>query len=216
MASSQQNDFDKILETLEFKILSNVLKPRERLIEREIMEEYGVSRGTVRKILKELSFRNLVNHQSNRGAIVSEPTPKEVEDVYHTRMLLESHAIDFVVANIKPARLKKIENHQKAFEKALKEENVRGLFHHNRAFHQAMFDACGNSIVTELIDQLRKRSRVWFHYFRASSDQREYSVRDHLEMIEALNSKDTEWLKKINERHLITGYESYKKFMILM
>ena len=93
MTASRQNNFERVLEILEFKILSSVLKPRERLIERELMEEYGISRGTVRKILKELAVKTLVNHISNRGAVVAEPTTKEVEDIYHTRVLLESYAI---------------------------------------------------------------------------------------------------------------------------
>ena len=117
MTSPQQSDFERILDILEFKILSNALKPRERLIERELMEAYGINKGTVRKILKELAVKNLINHISNRGAVVAEPTPKEVEDIYHTRVLLESYAIEFVVANMNRAILKKIEAHEIAFEK---------------------------------------------------------------------------------------------------
>ncbi len=216
MAPPRQNDFEKTLEILEFKILSSVLKPRERLIERELMEEYKISRGTVRKVLKELTVKNLINHVSNRGAVVAEPTPKEVDDIYHTRVLVESYAIEFVVANMNASILKKIEAHELAFEKSLKEEYLRGIFQYNRMFHQAIFETCGNKIISEMIDQLRKRSRVWFHYIRGSAQHREYSIRDHLEIIDCLRSKDTERLKKLNENHLTTGYKSYKEYMIVI
>ena len=93
MASSQNNDFEKVLEHIEFKIFTNIWRPRERLIEREVMEEYGISRGTVRKILKELAFKHLIKHSTNKGAVVAEPTRKEVDDIYKTRVLLESYAI---------------------------------------------------------------------------------------------------------------------------
>jgi DNA-binding GntR family transcriptional regulator len=216
MTSSQQNNFERVLEILEFKILSSVLKPRERLIERELMEEYGISRGTVRKILKELAVKNLINHISNRGAVVAEPTPKEVEDIYHTRVLLENYAIEFVVANMNRAILKKIKAHEIAFEKALKEKNLRGILNYNRLFHQAIFGVCGNTIVSEMIDQLRNRSRIWYHYIRGNDQHRENSIKDHIVMIDCLRSKNVVKLKAINESHLTTGYKSYKEHLIII
>ena len=123
MNLSQKNDFERILEILEYKILSGVLNPKERLIERELTEEYKISTGTVRKILKELTVKNLIHHISNRGAVVAAPTQKELEDIYHTRVLLENHAIKFVVTNINTVQLKKIEEHESNFEKKLKEKN---------------------------------------------------------------------------------------------
>jgi DNA-binding GntR family transcriptional regulator len=216
MTSSQQNDFENILEILEFKILSSSLKPRERLIERELMEAYGINKGTVRKILKELTVKNLIKHMSNRGAVVTEPTPEEVEDIYHTRVLLESYAIEFVVANMNSTSLKSIELYEIAFEKSLEKENLRGIFQYNRMFHQAIFGVCGNKIVSEMIDQLRNRSRIWFHYIRSSPQHRKKSVKDHLAMIECLRSKDLAKLKSLNKSHLTVGFKAYKKHMIIL
>jgi DNA-binding GntR family transcriptional regulator len=216
MASPQQSDFERILDILEFKILSNALKPRERLIERELMEAYGINKGTVRKILKELTVKNLIKHMSNRGAVVTEPTPEEVEDIYHTRVLLESYAIEFVVANMNSTTLKKIEDYEIAFEKSLKEDYIRGIFQYNRKFHQAIFGVCGNKIVSEMIDQLRNRSRIWFHYIRSSPLHRKNSVNDHLAMIECLRHKDAVKLKSLNKSHLTVGFKAYKKHMIIL
>jgi len=216
MATSQKNDFERVLEILEFRILSSVLKPRERLIERELIEEYKISRGTVRKILKELVVKNLINHTSNRGAVVAEPTPKEVEDIYRTRLVLESYAIDFVIVNINDSIIEQVESHERAFEKALEEENLRGILAYNRSFHRAIFDKCENQIIPEITDQLRSRSRAWYRYIAGSSIHRENSVRDHLQIIECLRTRDTQRLKKINESHLTAGYENYKENLILI
>ncbi|MCF6246279.1 MAG: GntR family transcriptional regulator [Desulfobacula sp.] len=209
MTSSQKNNFERVLEILEYKIISGILKPRERLIERELTEEYKITTGTVRNILKELTVKNLINHMSNRGAVVAEPTPKEVEDIYHTRVLLESYAIGFVVANMDKIQLKKVVAHETAFEKYSKEKNLRGILNHNRLFHQSMFEVCGNQIASDLIDQLRNRSRIWYHYIRGNAQHRENSIKDHLSMIDCLGSKDASKLKEINTRHLTVGYTNY-------
>ena len=210
MAMSQNREFDKVLEHIEFKIFSKILRPKERLIEREIMEEYQISRDTVRKILKELSFKHLIKHSANKGSVVAEPTRAEVDDIYQTRILLESYAIDFVTSNIEDAGLEKIKSYELDFEKSLEEENLRGLFMYNRLFHGAIFETCNNHVVSEMIDQLRKRSHIWYNYFAGNPQHRKMSIKEHNIMIECLERRDATKLKKVNKKHLSRGYNSYK------
>ena len=211
MASSQNNDFEKVLEHIEFKIFSNIWRPRQRLIEREVIEEYGISRGTVRKILKELAFKHLIKHSTNRGAAVAEPTEKEVDDIFKTRVLLESYAIDFVVTNVQNPALEKIKSYELKFEKSLKDENLRGLFTYNRLFHGTIFETCNNNVVSEMIDQLRKRSHIWYNYFAGNPQHRKNSVKEHNLMIECLQKRDAAKLKTVNKKHLTRGYKNYKE-----
>ena len=215
MTLPQKNDFERILEILEYKILSGVLNPRERLIEKELTKEYKISTGTVRKILKELAIQKFIVHIPNRGAVVAAPTQKEVEDIYHTRVLLEDYAIEFVLANMDPSQLKKIEAHGKNFEKKLKEKNLRGILNSNRLFHQSIFEVCGNKIISEMINQLRNRSRTWYHYISGNAKHLEDSVKDHIVMIECLHSKNKAKLKKINKKHLSIAHKIYKKETII-
>jgi DNA-binding GntR family transcriptional regulator len=211
MTMDTPTDYSRALELIEFKIFTNELKPRERLIERELIEEYGISRGAVRQMLKELANKHLIVHNTHRGAVVAEPTAKEVEDIYQARVLLEGYAIDAVVANMQPSIIDQIKAHQRAFEAALKEENLRGLFHHNRLFHGTLFAVCGNDVFIEMIDQLRKRSHIWYRYFTGNPGHRRSSIDDHSQMIACLEECDTARLKRVNKRHLTRGYRRYKE-----
>jgi DNA-binding GntR family transcriptional regulator len=210
MATSQTVEFETILEDIEFKILSGTIRPRERLVERDLMEAYGISRGNVRKILKDLAFKHLITHSANKGAIVAEPTGKDVEDIFETRLLLENYAIEFVIPKLTDASMTKIESCEEQFEKSLKEENLRGLFYYNRMFHSAMFEVCGNSVIYQMIDQLRKRSHIWFNYFAGNSQHRMNTAKDHQLMIECMKKGDVAGLKELNIKHLSEGYQSYK------
>ncbi len=216
MPRSQKDDFEKVLDILEYKILSGLLNPRERLIERELAEEYKISTGTVRKVLKELTVKNLIIHMPHRGAFVAEPTRKEAEDIFHTRILLESYALESVARNMTKTRLKKIETYETAFEKKLQTRNLRGILKYNRLFHQSIFETCGNVIVSEMIDQLRNRSRIWYHYIRGDARHREKSIQEHRDMIACLRSGNADKLKAVNETHLNSGYKSYTGHLPLM
>jgi len=211
MVSSRDSGFDKTLELIEFKIFTTALKPRERLIERELMAEYGISRGTVRQVLKALAAKHLVIHHPNRGALVAEPSEKEVHDIYRSRVLLESYALDSVVACIQSSTLEAIRSCEDEFERALQAEDLRGLFHYNRLFHGTIFAVCDNAVVVEMIDQLRKRSHIWYRYFSGNPQHRRSSIEEHKMMIACLEERNLARLKRINKRHLTRGYQRYQE-----
>ena len=98
-----------------------------------------------------------------------------------------------------------------AFERAFKGGDLRGILNNNRLFHQKIVETCGNGIISEIIDQLRNRSHVWYHYIVSNPARQEDSIKDHKAMIECLVKGDSETLKVINEQHLTRGYKSYSE-----
>ena len=50
----QKSLVDYIIQDLEDKIISGILKPRERIVEETLCKEFGVSRSPVREALRTL------------------------------------------------------------------------------------------------------------------------------------------------------------------
>ena len=209
MSYSNGNDFLKTLERFEFDIISGFFRPRERLIEKDLSERYHASRGTIRKVLLELEFRHLIKHFSNRGARVAEPSKKEMEDIYNARVILESYAIDLAMQNSSDLNLDRIIIYRKAFEKAVANENLKDIIASNRFFHQGIFQACGNRVVVEMIDQLRKRSHIWQHYIVGHADRMKATIQEHNNIVRCLKKRNGAELKKVNTNHLAQGFKSY-------
>jgi DNA-binding GntR family transcriptional regulator len=84
---------EQVLAALREAILSFQLKPGQRLIERELIEMTGVSRTTVREVLRELAAEGLVRSIPQRGAVVVVPSAEEAAELYDVRMALESHLV---------------------------------------------------------------------------------------------------------------------------
>jgi len=209
MTANNENNFNPTLKQLEFDILSGYYKPRERLIEKDLCERYNASRGTVRKVLQELEFKHIIRHFSNRGSTVAEPSKKEMEDIYNTRILLENNAIDLLENNIYKLDLDQLFKYRRAFEKAVEAEDLKGIIESNRLFHQQIFLVCNNAIVLELIDQLRKRSHLWQHYIVGHADRLQKTVEEHDAIVHCLKRHDAPGLKMVNENHLTMGFKSY-------
>jgi len=209
MLYSNENDFLKTLERLEFDIISGLFRPRERLIEKDLCDRYDASRGTIRKVLRELEFRQLIKHFSNRGALVAEPSKKEMKDIYNARVLLENHAIDLAMQNNTGPDIDRVVFHQKAFENAVGDEKLKGIMESNGLFHQEIFQACGNGVVVEMIDQLRKRSHIWQHYIVGHADRIKNTIQEHGDIVRCLKEGNVMELKKVNQNHLTQGFKSY-------
>jgi DNA-binding GntR family transcriptional regulator len=83
----------QVLDGLRNAILNFDLKPGERLVEREMIEQIGVSRTTIREVLRELTAEGLVVVIPQKGAVVYAPSREEAKDLYAVRASLEALAV---------------------------------------------------------------------------------------------------------------------------
>ena len=65
---------EQVIAALRQAILDFQLKPGQRLVERELIEQLGVSRTTIREALRELTAEGLITVIPQKGAIVSAPS----------------------------------------------------------------------------------------------------------------------------------------------
>lgn len=84
---------EQATERVRSAILDARLRPGDRLIERELVENLGVSRATVREVIRELEVEGLVTVVPQRGAEVTRLSPADAADIYEMRAALEALAV---------------------------------------------------------------------------------------------------------------------------
>lgn len=80
---------DGIDKALKGGFFTGQVKPRERLIEKDLHAQFNVSRFSVRKAISELARKGLVEIVPQKGARVIDISEKEVEDNYLLPMNLD-------------------------------------------------------------------------------------------------------------------------------
>ena len=85
---------NKVIKSLRRAILNGTLKKGERLIQEEWAERLKVSRMPIREALTQLQMEGLVEMVPHKGAIVTPITREHIEEIYHTRSLLEGLAVE--------------------------------------------------------------------------------------------------------------------------
>jgi DNA-binding GntR family transcriptional regulator len=74
-----------VAESLEQEIIHGRLAPGERLVEADWAEQFGISRGSFREVLRSLANSNLVEIIPRRGARVAVLNKADLEEVYFLR-----------------------------------------------------------------------------------------------------------------------------------
>jgi len=197
-----------VLRKLENAILAGYFKPRERLVERDLLAHFDVSRTIIREVLKMLEAKGLVRITPYRGAIVVDLTAEEVEEIFFLRQKLEAIAARLVVENTTRMEIQRVKRLCKELEKHLSKKTDQ-MIEKDNEFHRALFQASENSHLNEMIDHLS--TKVHMVKFNAWSlpNRVEQSILEHRAMIAALERRDAEVFEKLVIEHLFFSKNSY-------
>src|SRR6516225_6230489 len=108
-------------------ILSLHFKPDQHLVERELCEQSGVSRTSVREALRQLETEGLITSIPNKGPVVASVTAAEAKDIYELRAVLEGLAARKCALEATEGEIAGLRRAVVAFRKAARSADPRSL-----------------------------------------------------------------------------------------
>jgi DNA-binding GntR family transcriptional regulator len=198
----------RIFKEIESDILSGRFKPRERLIEMDLISRFGVSRTVVREVLKSLEARGLVRATPYRGVVVADLTVEEIEEIYFLRIELEKIAARLVLKHITEKEINHLKKFSREVEKYLREKTPQ-MIEADSEFHRMITRACGNRYLSEMIDFLRTKAHIVRFNAWSLPHRIEQSIIEHRELIKAIESRNLSQFEKLIVKHLTISKESY-------
>lgn len=202
----QMNDYlplrDVVFNTLRQAILKGELKPGERLMEIALAERLGVSRTPIREALRKLELEGLVVMIPRRGAQVANITEKDLNDVLEVRLALESLAIEKACLSITEEVLEKLIDAERQFEEMIPSGDLVKLAEADETFHEIINQASGNVRLNQVLNNLREQMYRYRLEYLKEEEARMQLVKEHGEMICALQSRDTAEAKQIAFCHV--------------
>lgn len=198
-----------VVAALEEDIVFGRLHPRERLIEDELMQRFGIKRYVAREVLAALDRMGLIERRKNVGALVRSFTPKQVAELYGVRSLLETEAARLIPLPVPEASLEKLIAIQQRHDEAVKAGSAPRVFRANLAFHQELFALAGNETLQHAIGEYARRTHSIRFGALVSADYRERARREHWQLIEALRAGDRETLVALCRQHLLPSRDAY-------
>jgi DNA-binding GntR family transcriptional regulator len=146
--------WESVAELIRAAILSGELEPGSKLIETDLAERFGTSRGPIREAIRELAREGLVTELPRRGTLVSTLTANDLSEVYAVRQALEVAASRVVIARAGDDELRALETHLVALESPPPGAAYLDQAVHDLAFHRALVVLARNERMATMYEQM--------------------------------------------------------------
>jgi DNA-binding GntR family transcriptional regulator len=170
------------------RIIKGVYLPGERLAEETIVKSLKVSRNSLREAFRLLTHERLLVHELNRGMFVRKLTVDDVVDLYRVRKLVECTAVRSLTG--RPKQADDMVDAVTAGDRAMADEDWRGLGTANMMFHQAVGSLAESPRIDELMRNILAEQRLVFHTMSDARRLHEPFLERNKEILAAIEAGD--------------------------
>lgn len=181
---------DRIYSALKHRILTCSLQPGQRLMEKELAQELGVSRTPLREALNRLALEQLVFLTPYRGYAVTPVLLDDIRNLSELRLIVESESAALAAERATEDDLTLLEKsatlRYRPGDRATYEQYLRD----NSAFHQALVRSTRNDrlefVVASVLDQIQRPLYLGLD----TGLDAEAATAEHFELLEAVRNRD--------------------------
>ncbi len=207
----RENLREKAYNIIKQKIISCELMPGTFIVEKELIEELGVSRTPIREAFNRLEQENLVEIHPNRGIFVTNITIKDIIDIYTAREAVEPVVARLAAPNIP---LKELDvfyqiyaasNHTYTFEEHIELD---------RKFHRLIANSSQNQYLAQfLLNLYDQNSRIRALSKLRVKERLEEARAEHFELIKCFMNRDEKRAEEVMRLHITNGKKTALKIV---
>jgi len=204
---------EQVYQLIKDDICSGVYKPGQWLQESDLSARFEVSRSPIREALRQLVADGLVVEYPNRGVFVKEFTPKDIEDIFDLRILLESYAIMHSGQNLTAECAKKLMEHKDTLIRCHDENDLPKYTQADTLFHQFIIELGGNDLVVSVYEKVYSLVQQFRIYSLMTRQRFDDSLKEHIAIITPLLAGDAREADRLNRQHLIQAKEQILEYL---
>jgi len=140
------------------KLLDDILKggfyQGQRLIEKELIDRYKISKTPLREALIKLERVGLVQKNINRGFLIKRILRKDAEEIYELREIIDGFSVRKITEDITEEKIQKIEKIIHDMELCIRDKKTDKYIKHDKYFHTVLNKLSGNKRLIEIMQNL--------------------------------------------------------------
>ena len=183
-----------------------------RLDERRLAQDFGVSRTPVREAMAQLEREGFVRSVPRRGVYVVRKTRREVIELITAWAALESMAARLITQTAGDDEIAALRRMFATFENGIVRAHLDEYSEINIEFHQTIIRMSGNATLIDLAENLFTHMRMIRRKTIGEMDRADRSIRDHMQIIEALEARDTLRAETLVRDHALGLAEHVAKY----
>ena len=204
------SEVDRVAAWIRDAIVEGVRAPGSKLVERELADEFGVSRIPVREALKLLDGEGLVTLRPRTWAVVREFSPADIADLYEVRSAMEVLAFELAAQRYTRDGLEHLREVLRLESEGVRTGNAAASHRAAADFHEVVVELSGNRLLSELFASMGSRMR----WLLVQHDDLFHVTAEHQELFDAIARRDSDAMPGLVSRHLETSRRLRDQYQI--
>ncbi|KAA0875875.1 GntR family transcriptional regulator [Nitrincola tapanii] len=196
---------DRVCQQIVTAIVKGELPPGYKISEPELARTYGISRGPLREAIRRLEGLRLIERKPHVGARVVKLSMHELIEIYHVREALEGMACRLAAEKMTDAEIQALKALLDEHEHSVEQEEWSSYFQKegDLDFHYRIVQGSKNEKLKELLGaDLYHLVRMYRYQFSVSSSRPKRALKEHRQIIDAIESRDPELAELLMRRHI--------------
>jgi DNA-binding GntR family transcriptional regulator len=193
---------EQLLQMMRQAILSSEWKPGKRLVERELCEQSGASRGSVREALRVLESEGLVTVLPSRGPVVTKISHDDASDVYELRALVEGVVARRAAERGSDSEFRQVLDVLSEYKKVAEGADLVAMLEVKDRFYAAVFAAAKSPLLVNTLMSLRGRITYLRSYSLSQPGRSAKSAAEITEIARAIVERKADMAEILSVQHV--------------
>ncbi|MBQ6000265.1 MAG: GntR family transcriptional regulator [Clostridia bacterium] len=183
---------NRVFQALEQDILNGKYPSGTNLTEKDLCEEFGVSRTPLREALCQLELEGLVECIPNKGAVVLGVSEQDVNDIYAIKLTLEGLAARLAAERITQEELTDLEETLNLTEFYVNKDDLNKILELDSRFHDVICKASKNRPLRSMMGSFHNFIKVARHKSLTNPGRPSLMLEEHRKLLDAISKGDGE------------------------
>jgi len=193
---------EQVRRALEAALVAGELRAGEIYSAPSLAEEFGVSATPVREAMLDLVKDGFVETVRNKGFRVLEVSEADLDQISQIRLMLEVPTTVRAAAVLTPESFEHLADVASEITSSAGSGDIITYLDADRRFHVELIAAVGNQRLTELVDRLRRQTRLSGLHNLARTGRLVASADEHHQILAALRAGDTDAITRLMNAHI--------------
>ncbi len=203
-----------VYEKIRQGIIKGTLKPGQKLVMAALAKKFKTSETPIREAIRRLESDGYVTFTPHAGAMVTEINRQELSEIYLIRISLEALATRLAVPFISQDDLIWLKKKNEEMKAVIEKDRYDQLARLNKAFHLRIYKAAPFPRLYKMISNLWDAFERWPSVFTYIPERAASAIREHEQIIEALESADVDRADDLMKEQKKKSLEALQQYMV--
>ena len=208
-----RKDRAEVLNILRHRIIEGRYLPGNKLIENDLVDEFGISRQMARELLHDLESRGLVEKEPNKGITIRRIDIKTLFEIMELREVIEGLAARLATHKTTEADWQDlVEAFGARMDAIIRKNDFEGYIALVNQLQERLLRAAANHELEIVADRIYAKMRIVQRRLILLPGRLQAGVKEHREVLQAVVSGDPEKAEIAKRKNIRSAMNTLEKF----